>query len=100
MRTTADFWSVNFLTGVRPGIPFQTSMSRSVGHSANQAGQLLLAAEALALAGLLLAGVRRDAVLGVDRVRFHFTFPWPQAAVMTSITQVGASHANEERANA
>src|SRR5260370_6334090 len=29
---TADFRSVNFLTGVRPGIPFQTSISRLAGH--------------------------------------------------------------------
>src|SRR5881628_455256 len=33
---TADLRSVNFLTGVRPGIPFQTSTSRSVGHSATR----------------------------------------------------------------
>src|SRR5205809_279651 len=37
----------------------------------NQAGQLLLAAEALALAGILLTRERRDAVLCVDHVRFH-----------------------------
>src|SRR5437899_4975936 len=57
----------------------------------NQAGQLLLAAEALALAGLLLGGVRRDAVLCVDRVRFHFRFPWPRVAVMAFITPVGGT---------
>src|SRR5450432_890444 len=28
IRATADFRFVNFLTGVRPGIPFQTSISR------------------------------------------------------------------------
>src|SRR5439155_901167 len=28
--------SVNFLTGVRPGMPFQTSISRSAGHSATR----------------------------------------------------------------
>src|SRR5439155_11243617 len=36
IRLTADFRSVNFLTGVRPGIPFQTSTSRSVCHSATR----------------------------------------------------------------
>src|SRR5437899_11721568 len=36
IRLTADLRSVNFLTGVRPGIPFQTSTSRSVGHSATR----------------------------------------------------------------
>jgi hypothetical protein len=34
MRATADFRSVNFLTGVRPGMPFQTSISRLAGHLA------------------------------------------------------------------
>src|SRR6266849_6245246 len=34
IRLTADFRSVNFLTGVRPGIPFQTSISRLAGHLA------------------------------------------------------------------
>src|ERR1700730_1773330 len=33
-QATADFRSVNFLTGVRPGIPFQTSISRLAGHLA------------------------------------------------------------------
>src|SRR5437667_661206 len=33
---TADLRSVNFLTGVRPGMPFQTSISRSAGHSATR----------------------------------------------------------------
>src|SRR6266516_4131685 len=32
IRRTADLRSVNFLTGVRPGMPFQTSTSRSAGH--------------------------------------------------------------------
>src|SRR2546422_8575150 len=36
IRLTADFRSVNFLTGARPGIPFQTSTNRSVGHSATR----------------------------------------------------------------
>src|ERR1700681_668814 len=34
IRLTADLRSVNFLTGVRPGIPFQTSISRLAGHLA------------------------------------------------------------------
>src|SRR5713101_1196318 len=34
IRLTADFRSVNFLTGARPGIPFQTSISRLAGHLA------------------------------------------------------------------
>src|SRR6266849_1269622 len=34
IRLTADFRSVNFLTGLRPGIPFQTSISRLAGHLA------------------------------------------------------------------
>src|SRR6202040_3121326 len=34
IRATADFRSVNFLTGVRPGMPFQTSISRLAGHLA------------------------------------------------------------------
>src|SRR5437879_1785728 len=34
MRATADLRSVNFLTGVRPGMPFQTSISRLAGHLA------------------------------------------------------------------
>src|SRR6266567_4726791 len=33
---TANFWFANFLTGVRPGMPFQTSISRSAGHSATR----------------------------------------------------------------
>src|SRR5437667_8893934 len=36
IRLTADFRSVNFFTGVWPGMPFQTSTSRSVGHSATR----------------------------------------------------------------
>src|SRR5262245_46034290 len=36
IRLTADFWFANFLTGVTPGMPFQTSISRSAGHSATR----------------------------------------------------------------
>src|SRR2546425_1074276 len=36
IRLTADLRSLNFLTGARPGMPFQTSISRSVGHSATR----------------------------------------------------------------
>ena len=34
IRATADLRSVNFLTGVRPGMPFQTSISRLAGQVA------------------------------------------------------------------
>jgi hypothetical protein len=36
IRLTADFRFVNFLTGVRPGIPFQTSISRLAGQLATR----------------------------------------------------------------
>src|SRR5437867_38129 len=36
IRLTADFRSVNFFTGASPGMPFQTSISRSAGHSATR----------------------------------------------------------------
>jgi hypothetical protein len=49
----------------------------------------LLFAILTALADFLLARVRCDAILGVDRIRCHLAFSFvPRAAVMTSITQV------------
>src|SRR3989441_7402677 len=89
IRLTADFRSVNFLTGVRPGIPFQTSTSRSAGHSATRLASScwLLKLSPSPASGLVACAVMLFSVSIV--YVFISLFPWPRVAVTTFITPVG-----------
>ena len=91
IRLTADFRSVNFLTGVRPGIPFQTSTSRSVGHSATRPASScwLPKLSPSPASGLVACAVMLFSVSIV--YVFISLFPWPRVAVTTFITPVGGT---------
>src|SRR2546426_6877984 len=90
IRLTADFRSANFLTGVRPGIPFQTSTSRSVCHSATRLASScwLLKLSPSPASGLVACAV----MLFSASIVYVFIFAFLCAAglaVTTFITPVG-----------
>src|SRR5881628_801088 len=89
IRLTADFRSVNFLTGVRPGIPFQTSTSRSAGHSATRlASSCWLLKLSPSPASCFVACAVMLFSVSIVYV-FISLFPWPRLAVTTFITPGG-----------
>jgi hypothetical protein len=77
---------VNFLTGVRPGIPFQTSISPVGRPLGGEIRQLLLAGEYFALEVSLLDAEGGDAILCVDCECCHFLLLLTAVAVMAFIT--------------
>src|SRR5436309_9401686 len=75
---TAEFLSVTFLAGGRPGIPLQTSISRSAGHSATTlASSCWLLKLSPSPASCLLANAVMLFSVSIVYV-FISLFPWPR----------------------